>query len=84
MGDRERVMTLFGVAQLPECLEDLVIPADVIRESVPRELIDAGLVRYRTETGIACQGPEDWDIVLTERGMRLLRLESSEDTAPLA
>jgi hypothetical protein len=77
-------MSLFGVAQLPECLEDLVIPANVIRDSASQELLDAGLVRYRTETGIACQGPEDWDIVLTERGMRVLRLESSEDPAPLA
>ena len=84
MRDRERVMTLFGVAQLPECLEELVAPARVVRENAPRELLDAGLVRYRTETGIAFQGPEDWDIVLTERGMRMLRPESSEDPAPLA
>lgn len=84
MRDRERVMTLFGVAQLPECLEELVAPARVVRENAPRELLDTGLVRYRTETGIAFQGPEDWDIVLTERGMRMLRPESSEDPAPLA
>lgn len=77
-------MTLFGVTHLPECLGELVAPAHVVRENAPRDLLDAGLVRYRTETGIACQGPEDWDIVLTERGMLVLRLESPETTEPVA
>jgi hypothetical protein len=46
--------------------------------------LDAGLVRYRTETGIAFQDVEDWDIVLTERGMRVLRDETNEELDRLA
>lgn len=82
--DRERVMRLFGVAQLPDHLEELRVPAGDGRSEIPRDLLDGDLVRYRTETGIAFQEPDDWDIVLTERGMRLLRPAEVDEPPSLA
>ena len=81
---RERVMALFGLFQVPDHLEDLTLPAGFSRGPAPRELLDAGFVRYRTETGIAFQEPDDWDIVLTVRGMRVLRDETNEELDRLA
>ncbi len=70
----ERVMNLFGISQLPDSLRELRAPSGSFSRAAATELLDEGLVRYLTETGIACQGPADWDIVLTDRGMRELRL----------
>ena len=81
--DRERVMNLFGVEQVPDRLEELRLPAGSFRTLAAQALLDAGLVRYRTETGIACQGPDEWEIVLTDRGMGVLRSGTCDESSRL-
>jgi hypothetical protein len=75
-------MQLFRISHLPERLEELRAPAGSFRQEAASELLEQGLVRYVTETGIAFQGPEDWDIVLTDQGMCALRAPSSKLPRP--
>ena len=80
--DLQRVMQLFRISQLPDRLEELRAPAGSFRQEAASELLEKGLVRYETETGIAFQGPEDWDIVLTDHGMCALRASSRKLPRP--
>ena len=71
--DLQLLKEFFGGVRDTSSLADLRMPAGSFRISDVQELIDRGLARYRTETGIAFQVREDWDLVPTEKGRNLLQ-----------
>lgn len=71
--DLQLLREIFGGSCDTSSLADLRIPAGSFQISDAQELIDRGLAQYRTETGIAFQVREDWDLVPTEKGRTLLK-----------
>jgi hypothetical protein len=73
--DLKLVKEFFGAARDASSLAELRMPAGSFEISDAQELVDRGLAQYRTETGIAFQVREEWDLVPTEKGRELLNQE---------
>ena len=71
--DIQLLREFFGGSRDTSSLADLRIPTGSFRISDAQELIDRGLAQYRTETGIAFQVRDDWDLIPTEKGRNLLK-----------
>ena len=63
----------FGGVSVTSSLAELRMPTGSFQISDAQELVDRGLAQYRTETGIAFQVRDDWDLIPTERGQELLK-----------
>ncbi len=70
--DLKLLKEFFGGARDTSPLAELRIPAGSFEVCDAQELVDRGLAQYRTETGIAFQVREEWDLVPTEKGRELL------------
>lgn len=71
--DIQLLRDFFGVTRDTSPLAELRMPPGSFQISDAQELIDRGLAQYRTETGIAFQVREEWDLVPTEKGRELLK-----------
>lgn len=71
--DLQLLKEFFGAARDTSSLAELRMPAGSFEISHAQELVDRGLAQYRTETGIAFQVREEWDLVPTEKGRELLK-----------
>ncbi len=72
MKAHEQLQQVFQLARNPRPLEDLRAPAGTFDQTTAQGLALEGLVEYDTRTGIAFQTSEDWDLLLTEQGRRVL------------
>lgn len=74
----EKVLNFFNLSAESlgsTCLSALRVPAGQYDRKELNELIDSELVEFDTRTGISCQQPEDWDVLLSDRGIELLRIQ---------
>lgn len=76
--DKRLLTELFGASKEAGSLDGLIMPSGSFELTAVEGLIDRGLARYRVETGISCQGPQDWDLVLTDKGRHILQAEDEE------
>lgn len=71
--DLQLLKEFFGGTRDASSLAELRMPAGSFPISDAQELIDRGLAQYQTETGIAFQVRDDWDLIPTEKGRNLLK-----------
>ena len=73
---QKRLLEFFGRGSdsAEECdFSSLRLPAGTFCRQAFSDLNDLELVEFDTRTGIACQGPDEWDVVPTIQGWQKLQ-----------